>query len=158
MSTIQTITLITAIAGAICGLLGAVLGIINTCHQLRRDKVRLRVVPKIVNIINGGELSAPKLCIEVTNLSVFSVTITNVGFEAKEHDLCLFPILYDGKPWPRRLESRQSIMTFFGDDWETNRELCSISCAFASTECGETRFGSIKRIKKRIRKIGRTNA
>jgi hypothetical protein len=44
----NTVTLITAIVGAVCGIAGAILGIINTWQQLRRDKVRLKIIPKHV--------------------------------------------------------------------------------------------------------------
>ncbi len=42
---IQAITLGTAIVGAICGVTGAVLGVISTWHQVQRNKVRLKVTP-----------------------------------------------------------------------------------------------------------------
>jgi len=85
MSAIQIVTLVTAIVGAVCGMCGAILGIINTCTQLSRNRVRLKVIPKRGYMVGGNtvitgvyadelsqqysEQNVPSLwCIEVINL------------------------------------------------------------------------------------------
>jgi len=130
-------------------LLGAVLGVINTCHQINKDRVRLRVVPKIMRLIQAGQVSGPQLCIEVINLSAFAVTISGVGFRARGHYLALVhPILLDEGAWPRRLEPRQSVTAFFNKDWRKDEDLRNARCAIATTECGVTRRGTVRRLRK----------
>ena len=50
------ITLITAIIGAVCGLLGAVLGIINTWNYIRRNKIRLKIIPSYVILVGSTSI------------------------------------------------------------------------------------------------------
>ncbi len=110
-------------------LLGAVLGIINTWHSLKRGRVMLRVTPKlsIVDERRGIALSRTHgrefrddakecLSIEVVNLSAFPVTISEVGFghyHAKKTRQYLFaPRLTDGGALPKRLESREAFTAY----------------------------------------------
>ncbi len=95
---------------------GAVLGIINTLHQLNLNRVKLRVVPKSAVAYGGGMLHSRDEhlrgggpCIEIINLSAFPVTISEVGYTLAGTNLragMFNPVLLDGKPWPRRLEPR----------------------------------------------------
>lgn len=134
--------------------LGAVLGIVNTLHQLNRDRVTLRVTPKVMFRLQGQQASGPRLCIEVINLSTFAVTVSMVGFRCKKYDLGLVPpIVFDGGSWPRRLEPRQSVTAFFNDDWRTNKDIPRVRWAVAVTECGVTRYGSMRRLKAKLRKL-----
>jgi len=95
MTTLESVTLITAITGAVGGAIGAVLGIFNTWSQWSRNRVRLRVVPKIAFHAEDRGIYCDhmplederylfnypaRLCIEVKNLSSFPVTISDVGF------------------------------------------------------------------------------
>ena len=50
---------------------GAVLGVINTWHSLDQRRVRLRVVPKIAQMITANNASGAMGCIEIVNLSAF---------------------------------------------------------------------------------------
>jgi hypothetical protein len=135
-------------------LVGAVLGIMNTWHQLNRDRVRLRVVPKVVNLHSGGNISDSKLCIEVINLSTFAVTVCSVGFTSAKHDLVVIdPLLLYGGVWPRRLEPRECVTAFLNEDWKQSKDIPLAQKTFARTECGVTCYGSIKRIKKRLRQM-----
>ena len=74
----QILTLITAIAGLVFGVTGAVLGILNTWRAFDRDRVRLRVSP-IWFFRNDGVQTVHTLGVDVTNLSFFPVTVTSVG-------------------------------------------------------------------------------
>ena len=135
-------------------LLGAVLGIINTCHQLSRDRVKLKVIPKIVRIVRSDESSGPHLCIEVINLSTFPVTISSVGFRCKGHEeAVVYPILHDGGRWPRRLEPRQSVTAYFSEDWH-ELDFRKVRKAYAFTECNVAQHGSVKRLKKQVGELG----
>ena len=123
---------------------GAVLGVINTVHNLNQKRVRLKVIPKYAFPVSAqGELGQEMACIEVVNLSTFAVTITEVGFTIDGHPrkgkraALPQPLLFDGKPWPRRLEPRQSVSTYF----ELHKLPRKIGKAYAFTDCLETELG-----------------
>jgi len=163
MTTIQTVTLVTAIVGAVCGVCGAILGVINTWTQLSRNRVRLKVVPKrgymiggntVMTGVNADELSqqyseqnVPSLwCIEVINLSAFAVTISSVGFgKAKGTPLRCFifePATMSGKKWPTRLEPREG-ETFLGKVGQPlQADLMKKPVAYAETDCGVFCYGT----------------
>lgn len=135
MSVIQAVTLAIAV-------LGAVLGLVNTWHQLDRSRLKLRVRPK--HAISVGATD-PRLtfCIEITNLSAFAVTINEAGVLYKGTDsrgAYTQPIIIDGGSWPRRLEPRSSV-TVYGQP-PTGNPGHPLKCAYASTACGVTRRGS----------------
>ncbi len=108
MMPVEAITLAIAV-------LGAVLGLLNTWHQLDRSRVKLRVRPKHAISI-GGVLQGVDFCIEVTNLSAFEVTISEAGLLYRGTDArgCMTapPILIDGGKWPRRLPPRSSVTVY----------------------------------------------
>ena len=52
----QNITLVTAMIGAVCGILGLILGIINTWHQISKNRVRLKIIPKIAFMIDANNV------------------------------------------------------------------------------------------------------
>lgn len=136
MSIINAITLAVAV-------LGAVLGLINTCHALSRSRLKLRVTP--ANAIPIGSAN-PRInfSIEVTNLSEFAVTIREVGFSfygTESRAVIRSPILLDGRPWPRRLEPRTSVRVFAVVP-PKNENASAIRCAYARTECDRTRTGN----------------
>ena len=133
--------------------IGAVLGIINTLHQLNLNRVKLRVVPKSA-VASGGvmihnrdeHLRGSGPCIEVINLSAFPVTISEVGYTLTGTKLRAGvgnPALFDGKPWPRRLEPRESVTAYVVEP----RYAARIKKAFARTECGVTRYGTSPALK-----------
>jgi hypothetical protein len=140
MTTTELITLPLAV-------LGAVLGVINTWRGLERDRVKLRVVPKIAYPATPGLDPRPRLCIEVTNLSTFPVTISEVGFlqRGTDHRMALLqPILPDGGPFPRRLEARHGFTAYFAPGAEARDGFENVTKAYARTECGEWRHGKSK--------------
>ncbi len=159
MSTLETVTLTIAIVGVACGVLGAVLGIINTHHQLSTTRVKLRVAPKVANPFSGdtmvtidrpssqfaGFMADPakcRLCIEISNLSAFPVTIAEVGFgdpKDRARSILHKPTLSNHKAIPIRLESRESV-TAYGQ--AGNLTLKSGPQAYAVTDCGTVVLGS----------------
>jgi len=138
-------TLIIAVIGAVCGILGAVLGVIHTLHQLGKSRVRLRVVPKQAHYVGRAGMSGPLMCIEVINLSDFPVTVSDVGFTSgtvKDARLAVIqPILHDGGSWPRRLDSRESVTVYCSQDLRYEKGLERVSRAYVQTDCGEVKYG-----------------
>jgi hypothetical protein len=131
-------------------LLGAILGIINTCLQYDKRRVKLRVIPKIAYLMlsRSDKLGAPQLCIEIINLSDFPVTISDVGLtsgnvnKAKRITL-IEPLIYDGKRWPRRLESHESVTVYFEKGFGPDEpDYLIMKKAYAKTDCGIARYGN----------------
>lgn len=124
-------------------ILGAVLGILNTWQAMRRDRLRLRVRPLNVVMLNSGDMA---FGIEVINLSMFAVTIEEVGFslrapaEKGTRGVVPFPRPSDGGPWPRRLEPRSSVTLHFDRPADPDL-LRTIRRAYAKTACGEFAYG-----------------
>jgi hypothetical protein len=164
---LEIVTLVTAIVGAVCGICGAVLGIINTWSQVSRNRVRLKVVPRVAymtggnNVITGDRPSdfqdhlanqgaRARWCVEVINLSAFAVTISDVGFGRTNTVRQLFfrPDTSVGKSWPTRLEPREAVTLFakLGDspDLDVVRE----PIAYAKTDCGVVCYGTSPILKK----------
>lgn len=135
MTWAQAITLAIAV-------LGAVLGIINTWVALARHRIRLRVRPMWTI---GGPPGAG-FSIEVTNLSAFALTISEVGFvhgraisKSPARTLIARRVLLDGGPWPRRLDSREQVSVYF--DPNDVRGIDGLGKAYAKTLCGEISVG-----------------
>jgi hypothetical protein len=130
---------------AVTASIGAGLGIWNLVQGFWQRRVRLKVVPKL-SVCNGpGYVSSNRdllpngfVCIEVTNLSSFPVTIAEVGFflkgKAGRSVVIPDPLTF----LPKRLESRESI------DVRATRSKGfpkNAKKAFAKTQCDETRYG-----------------
>jgi hypothetical protein len=125
-------------------ILGAGLGIINTWQSLSRDRVKLRVVPKMAYSFFPGVESTTSLCIEVINRSAFPVTVSEVGLTLREtgKQLKLIPPkILDGGPYPRRLEPRSSFTAHFEPGAEKHPAFASVTSAYAKTDCGEMETG-----------------
>ena len=125
-------------------LLGAGLGILNYWNAISQRRVRLRVRPTYALAVPAGETM---FSIEVVNLSNFAVTITEVGFTldgrtAKKTRAGIpKPIIMDGQPWPRRLQSREAVSAFLHPG-EVYRAGGRIGRAYAHTSCGEFAYGT----------------
>ena len=152
----ENITLITAIVGATCGLLGAILGIINIWHKMRRDKIRLKIIPIHVIPVRSIASANVDFGIEVVNLSEFAITITDVGFilsNKKKATLSPVDSIDQPQKLPVRLEPRTSYKKYFSKSViDTGR--AGIKSAYANTECGETltgTSGALKQIAKEVK-------
>ena len=133
-----------------CAVIGAVLGILNTWNGLNQRRVKLKVLPKVAYPINHtGEFGRKMGCIEVTNLSAFAFTISDVGFtingdpRKKKRAAIIRPILHDGGAWPRRLDPRSSVTVYF----DLSRLAKEIHKAYAITDCGEVAYGESPALK-----------
>lgn len=138
--------------------LGAGLGIINTWHGLNQRRVKLKVIPKIAYpVSHGGDFGQEMGCIDVTNLSVFPVTVRDVGFtidgdpRTKARAAILQPLVFDGGPWPRRLEARTSVSLYF--DWTNLRR--DIKKAYVLTDCGNVAYGNSPALKSKRKQLFR---
>jgi hypothetical protein len=134
-SVIQVITLSVAV-------LGAVLGVLNTWQGFDRNRVKLKVIPKGA-IPVGGANQRITFCIEVTNLSTFPVTVSDVGvfyYGTDKRGSIITPFLVDGGSWPRRLEPRSSVTVY--SERPTSSAEHRIKCAYARTDCGTTKTGT----------------
>jgi len=134
------------------GFLGAVLGVINLWRALDRDRVKLRVTPLIAYLV-GDIDERPRLCIEIVNLSVFPVTVKEVGFTvwcSNYKLVCVNTILSDKKLWPCKLDSRESVTVYFDPSLPQEQHFQQIRRAYAKTECGETRYGKSKALSEYI--------
>lgn len=176
MTRTELITLITAIIGAVMGVVGSVLGIINTWDLLRKNKVRLRVVPKFTHMVGGTfllnatrsnpltkELIAAghplRLSVEVVNLSSFPVTISEIGFGRPDEQRYILTEseLSPGKTWPIRLDSREAVTAYAAVGVGIDPRVLSKPVAFALTECGCKAFGSSPIFKQYIRELARAS-
>ncbi len=161
MTILETVTLTTAIIGAACGISGTVLGLINTWSQVSRNRVRLKVIPKLAFMV-GGDLvisgvkrsqlqqrlansGAPaRWCLEVVNLSEFAVTISDVGFgrSNRVRHVLVHPEILNGKSWPVRLEPREAV-TLYAQIGETlDPRIMQQPYAYAETDCGVVCYGT----------------
>jgi hypothetical protein len=121
---------------------GAVLGIINTWQGLDKSRLKLKVTPKHAIPVGNADTRLT-FCIEVTNLSAFPVTVSDVGvFYAgtNERGSIVQPFLADGGSWPRRLEPRSSLTVYSQKPISTAER--KIRCAYARTDCGSTKTGT----------------
>ena len=137
---------------------GAVLGVMNTWNSLNLRRVRLRVLPAHAIVPN---IEQPMFSIEVTNLSSFPLTVKEVGFtlggnraDRGSRAVVPMPIVPDGKPWPRRLEARESVSLLLPvSSLYGNR--AGMGRAYVQTACGELRYGSspaLKQVSDAVRK------
>jgi hypothetical protein len=125
-----------AIGGAVLGVIGTVLGVMNTMSQ---RWVRLVVRP-------ASDVGMKMDRIEIVNLSSFPVTINEVGFcltggAVPRRFKISQPIMSDGGNWPRRLQSREMATVGFDprDAIHAREKVCSV---YARTSCGKTVQGS----------------
>jgi hypothetical protein len=124
--------------------LGAGLGVMNTWNALSQRRVRLVVRPTSAIDPNGQRPTM--LSIAVTNLSSFPMTINEVGYTGSggamrgKRAMIFQPHVIDGKPWPRRLESREAVSLYFGVE-NVPRDPSLLAWAYAGTECGVYAYG-----------------
>ena len=168
----QNITLVTAIIGVVCGIFGMILGIINTWHQISKNRVRLKVIPKIAFDIDANNTltvdrhnksvsdrvskGVPfRLCVEVTNLSAFPLTISDVGFGniKKLRQYIFQPELTPGKTWPARLDSRESVVAYAKIGMRLDPKVMNKALAYAKTDCGVTCYGTSPIFKEYVQEL-----
>jgi len=138
------ITLIIAIIGAVCGVSGAILGVMNTWHQLRQNRIRLRIIPQHVFPVGAIGISHVNFGIEVINLSDFPVVITDVGFLLHDGQRAtLSPVrgIETNGSLPLRLDPRTSYSKWFYMD-QSILDYSATKCVYARTQCGNVVRGN----------------
>lgn len=153
MASELNITLATAIIGAICGVGGAILGVLNTWHNLRRDRVRLTVRP--YHAIPVGLNSTPiNFGIEVINLSEFPIVLADIGFQLPANKRAtLSPLTHSiesPSKLPCKLEPRTAYSNLFHTT-EVDLDFGDIKCAYARTQCGVVIKGTSPALKQLTR-------
>lgn len=156
MTTLQLFTLITAIIGAACGILGAVLGIITMWHQLSKDAVRLKILPAHALPVGRGGAGEWTLLIGVINLSAFAVTVDEVGLElvTKEHLINTPTTTTNHGPLPVRLEPREALTVLCFPGLKTHQRLAEVRAAYARCQCGTVRYGNSPALRQLVRAAG----
>lgn len=132
------ITTVTAIVGAVCGVTALLLSFINTWHQLRRDQVRLKIVPYYAALTGILSNSHVNFGVNVINLSEFAVVLTDVGFcldGETRGTLSTMKCVEPNGQLPLRLESHTSYTALFLLD-RTTVPLTYVRCMYAQTQCG----------------------
>ena len=138
---IQTITFATAILGAVAGLIGVTLGLLNTWRNISRDKVKLKVRPTWVMTLFDDANFAYQ--VQVINLSEFPITVVDVGFNLSGRDKGSLATVPGSEPQgslPLRLEPRTSYSKIFDPKALSSIESI-IRSAYARTECGVVTSG-----------------
>lgn len=132
---------------AVTASIGAVLGIINTLHNLSLKRVRIKVRPAFSITVPNGDYF---FSIEVINLSAFPMTVAEVGFTGNGGQ---YPIMnqlpFNPVALPKRLDPRESISILFDPSGLLGKE---IGKAYVRTSCGEVIKGTSPALKQ-FRKI-----
>ena len=117
---------------------GAVLGVMNTWKALDRDRPKLRVLPRLAFTVGPYADGKTYVCFDVTNLSQFALTITEVGFLywwSRNRAVIFEPTLGDGGSFPRELKPRTSL-TAYAAEQSLSGLSGRVRCAYAKTDCG----------------------
>ncbi|MEG3220689.1 hypothetical protein PD716_08605 [Vibrio gigantis] len=139
----------------------------NLRREHNKEKVKLVVTPKSIKswgkTQTGQEFSVSTKCsfhgkasrnlfvIEVINLSHFDITVDEVGFlysRRTDRAVITCPTLFDNKPFPRKLEPRESVSVYFQiSDLMQGSDVHLYKYAYAETACGEVRKGTSEALK-----------
>jgi len=139
--------------GALLGIPGAILGILNSWRLFISDRVKLKVRPERALLLSGRNIETSYFRIEVLNLSRFPVTISNVGLMMTHNRTALFLKEDSLEPeghLPLRLEPRAIYSKVFYIE-KDEVPWTEITCAYARTACGITATGTSKFLKEVIR-------
>jgi hypothetical protein len=148
----------------LAAMVGMALGIFNFFVERRKQTVMLKVTPKATSICgylpDGKEAikystahfnlrgTPDGLAIEVLNLSLFPITINEVGFHAPKREKRLavpIPRLLDDGKWPRRLESREKVIVHVDlVSLLESEDLHLVKAVYATSDCGKYSKGESK--------------
>lgn len=156
-------TLAKEIIVGISAIVGMALGIYNLVHSIRKDKVKIKIIPKAImretrNTTTGerGIILAdndfasfhPFFAFEIINQSNFSVVVDEIGLKIRGKKARLsipIPQLGDKGEWPRELKPRNSVVVY-GKleniiDAAKNNKIVS---AYVKTACNNISYGKSK--------------
>jgi hypothetical protein len=137
-------------------IIGAVLGILNTWHAISQSKPKMRV--RMLHTYSTPKVELVGFSIDVTNLSSFALTVTEVGFSLSPwwrrdiERLYLNQHKAAGHDLPVRLEPRQSASFYFQGKME-GRPPKKITAAYAKTDCGVYFRGTTPALKQLSRQM-----
>jgi hypothetical protein len=143
------------------GLLGSVLGVMNTWRTFAKDRVKLRVVPRLAFTLAHGTATAARLdtpqvrdllskrvayrlSIEAVNLSSFPIVISEVGFGRTRHHRQTYPPEVVGLPektFPTRLEPREAVQFLAPVGTDLDPKVTTNDRAYVETDCGVVWYG-----------------
>ena len=147
-----TITLVIAVVGPVTGILGLVFNFLNTWRAFDRDKVKLKVVPKLSMFFMGDQRS-DCLCIEVINTAFVPVSLSRVVLPVDSKNESHFTQHPDYKvELPIRLEPRASVTIMTTPDLQLSPQFASVRSARASTACGRHFDGKSPALKSMVKK------
>lgn len=127
--------------------IGAILGIINTIYAIDKDRVKLKVYPVVGYTIGTKDLKERYIGIEIINLSIFPVSISQVGFileKAIQRVAIIRPFTTQGSIYlPYKLPSREKITLYANYDSIMDNPVL-IKCVYCETECAILTKGKSK--------------
>ena len=140
-------------------IVGAALGVWNTIASFRRNRISLRVIPKLYDRVGGAVISwdrydpkfhsrlgLARFCIEVQNTGRVAVTIDEVGFTQQKNKMHRFviiePLLSDGSKLPKRLEPLDSVVAYGNQTPMDFHALSEVKAAYAETGNGRIFTGT----------------
>jgi len=142
---------------ATTALIGAVLGVVNLLHQLKSDSVRLKLTPLAAHRLSSGpsgdtiyftdanklfqkERPPESIGFHVVNLSLFPVTVSEIGFNARgSRKRCSVhqPKSDKNGSLPLTMDSRTSATFYvYLANIEETTQKNGIDFAYVKTECG----------------------
>ncbi len=147
-----TITLVIAVVGAVTGILGLIFNFLNTWRVFDRDKVKLKVVPKL-SIFFGMGQHYDCLCIEVINTGFVPVSVSRVVLPIdSKHELHFTQHPQHIVVLPVRLEPREAVTIYTTPDLQLSPEFASVLSARASTACGRHFDGTSPALKSFVKR------
>lgn len=147
---VNTVTLITVIIGTICGVTGAILGVINTWQLLQRNRIRLKIIPQ--HAILPGNVPF-NFGVQVINLSDFPVIIVDVGLQLTKNrhgSLTMVEGIENNGKLPMRLDPHTAYSKIFNADQGTVN-WGEVRCAYVRTQCDTYATGTSPALKQLIR-------
>lgn len=141
MTTPEAITLMTA-------MVGAVLGVLNTWQGYRRDRVRLKVQIRQSIFMPAGIVT---LCITVRNVGFQPVTVTAIGLTSGKLDGQIVNAQPGNERLPHRLEPRTALDWYADPSAEQVAVREAFSRAYVKTACG-IRVTSSRRFLRQLRR------
>jgi hypothetical protein len=151
--------------GPTLGLIGTVIGVMNFLVQRLERRVRVKVIPKAAFPTNGGFYCTTgdqqdqnrsnaidgnaMPCLEVINLSLFTVTIDEVGYcdsarVGAFRTPFIGPHIVPEQGAPVRLGSRESKTFYWQDNVLEELKQKEYRSAYAKTACGTTSKAQLK--------------
>lgn len=132
---------------------GVVLGVMNTWRAFDRDRVRLKVIPKLFITSDGTS----GLCVEVVNVGYIPVTLHQVWIKLRvasdRNQFMWIPKLASGAGWPARLEPRTAVTILMPPGADKDPVLGSAKFVAVQTACGRTFRGSSAAFRGHVAKL-----